>query len=76
MTKPHNIVVPREYTTGNGEVKTEWLRLGVAFPNKQGGFNCELPAGVGLTGKFIILPRKERAEDDGATEPENNDIPY
>lgn len=64
MSKPHNILVAREYTNGNGEVKTEWLRLGVAFPNKQGGFNCELPEGVGLTGKFVILPRKDRADDD------------
>ncbi|SMH26056.1 hypothetical protein SAMN02982922_0004 [Mesorhizobium australicum] len=35
MTKPHNILVAREYTDGNGEVKTEWLRVGVAFPNKK-----------------------------------------
>lgn len=65
MSKPYNVVVPREYTDGNGEVKTEWLRVGVAFPNQHGGFNCKLPAGIGLTGDFIILPRKDRAEDDG-----------
>lgn len=68
MKKPHNILVAREYTDGNGEVKTEWLRVGVAFPNKKDGFNCELPAGIGLTGKFVILPRMDRAEDDGPTD--------
>lgn len=65
MSKPYNIVVPREYTKEGGEVKTEWLRVGVAFENKLGGFNCELPEGIGLTGRFSILPRKDRAEDDG-----------
>lgn len=71
MTKPHNILVAREYETsnGNGEVKTEWLRVGVAFPNKAGdGFSCELPPGIGLTGRFMILPRRDKAEDDGPTE--------
>lgn len=65
MTTPHNILIAREYTNGNGEVKTEWLRLGVAFPNKQGGFNCKVAEGAALTGAFVILPRKDRAEDDG-----------
>ena len=64
MNIAHNILVVREYTNSNGEMKNEWIRLGVAFPNKQGGFNCELPDGVGLTGKFVILPRKERGDDD------------
>lgn len=68
MSKPHNILVTREYTNSNGEVKTEWLRVGVAFPNKQDGFNCELAEGIGLTGRFVILPRKDRAEDDGPAE--------
>ena len=68
MSKPHNILVAREYTIDGGEVKTEWLRVGVAFENKSGGFNCELPAGIGLTGKFVILPRKDRTEDDGTSE--------
>lgn len=68
MTKPYNILVAREYTNSNGEVKTDWVRCGVAFPNKQDGFNCELAPGLGLTGKFVILPRKDRAEDDGPSE--------
>lgn len=65
MSKPHNVLVAREYTNANGEVKTEWMRVGVAFANSSGGFNCELAEGIGLTGRFVILPRKDRAEDDG-----------
>ncbi|MBS7701667.1 hypothetical protein [Chelatococcus sp. YT9] len=68
MTKPHNILVAREYTNSNGEVKTEWTRVGVAFPNKKDGFNCKVSEGLALTGDFVILPRTDRAEDDGPTD--------
>ena len=63
-----NIIVAEEYEVkGTGEVKTAYHRAGVAFQNKQGGFNCKVPKGMALTGEFIILPRKERsAADDGA----------
>lgn len=63
MTKPHNILVARNYTNSNGEEKTEWLRVGVAFSNQKDGFNCEVADGIALTGRFMILPRTER--DDG-----------
>lgn len=63
MTKPHNILVARNYTNSNGEEKTDWLRVGVAFPNQKEGFNCEVVDGIALTGRFMILPRTER--DDG-----------
>lgn len=63
MTKPHNILVARKYENSNGEEKTDWIRVGVAFPNQKDGFNCEVAEGVALTGRFVILPRTER--DDG-----------
>ena len=62
---PHNVLVARKYTNSNGEEKTEWLRVGVAFQNEKGGFNCEVTEGIALTGRFMILPRLDRAEDDG-----------
>jgi hypothetical protein len=59
--KPYNIIVFREYTDGNGEVKTRGHDAGVAFKTKNGdGFNCEVVEGMGLTGRFSILPRTER----------------
>nr|WP_314095386.1 hypothetical protein [uncultured Shinella sp.] len=63
MTKPHNILVARNYRNSNGEEKTDWVRVGVAFPNKSDGFNCEVVEGIALSGRFMILPRTER--DDG-----------
>ena len=61
MADIYNILVANDYTNGEGEKKTEWIRVGTAFENKQNGFNCELPPGIGLTGRFVILPRKDRA---------------
>ncbi len=62
--KPYDILVSREYTDSNGEVKSAYYRAGVAFENKAGGFNGEVVDGLGLTGRFVILPRKDRGEDD------------
>lgn len=67
MAKPHDILIAREYTDSNGEVRTSYYRAGVAFENSKGGFNGEVAEGLALTGRFIILPRKDRAEDDGQT---------
>ncbi len=66
--KPYNIIVFREYTDpASGEVKTRSHDVGVAFKTKSGdGFNCELVDGLALTGRFSILPRIDRASDDGA----------
>lgn len=64
--KPHNIIVFREYEH-NGEKRTQSHQVGTAFPTKNGeGFNCTLVDGIALTGRFSILPRTNRAEDDGA----------
>lgn len=64
---PHNIIVFREYTDGNGEVKTRGHEAGVAFKTKDGsGFNCQLVEGMALTGRFSILPRLERKTDEDA----------
>ncbi|MEX0409794.1 hypothetical protein ABGN05_29655 [Aquibium sp. LZ166] len=66
--KPYDILVSREYSDGNGEVKNAYYRAGVAFENKAGGFNIEIVDGLALTGRAVILPRKDRAEDDGPSE--------
>lgn len=66
QNKPLNILVAREYESG-GEKRTQWINAGVAFKTKGGdGFNCEVVAGLALTGRFMILPRSDRASDDGA----------
>lgn len=74
MTKtPFNLLHVREYEAG-GEMKKVYTRIGVAFEIK-GGFAVQVDEGLALTGRALILPRKERdtAEDDGPGHDE--DIP-
>lgn len=60
---PYDILVFREYTNNNGEVKTRSHVAGVAFKTKDGnGFSGEVVDGLALTGRFSILPRKERTD--------------
>jgi len=64
--KPYNILVAREYESG-GSKKTQWINAGVAFKTKDGeGFSGTVVNGLALTGRFMILPRSDRANDDGA----------
>ena len=67
---PYDILVAREYTDANGEVKTAYYRAGVAFENSKEGMNGEVVDGLALTGRFIIAPRRDRAPDDGASHDE------
>jgi hypothetical protein len=46
-----------------GEKKTQWLKVGVTFPHKDGnGFNVELKA-FPRDGKLVVLPPREDLED-------------
>lgn len=59
MSEPYDVLVPEEYETGNGEVKTNWTRVGVAFKNKDGETFSVIPAaGIAITGKCVIQKRK------------------
>lgn len=62
-----NIVVAEEYEVkSTGELKTAYHTVGAAWELKNGGFRCTLPKGIGLTGDFLLFPRKAKAADDGA----------
>lgn len=71
----YNILVPETYVDGNGEEKTFYHRAGVAFSNKAGGFNGRLPAGLALTGEFIVMPRRDRAAGGGQGAEDGDEIP-
>lgn len=55
----------RDYNDANGEPKTQWTRLGVAFPHADGnGFNVVLRA-IPLDGKLVLRiyePKNESAD--------------
>ena len=64
--KPYDILKVREYTSKKtGEVRNNYTRVGVAFEIESGGMSIEIEEGISITGRAVILPRKDRAEDDG-----------
>jgi len=80
-------MVGREYTTSGGEKKTAWTRIGVAWPQRNGGYMVildALPAASlddkgGIQTKFSLFPPRERQQ----TQPqaasgvyEGDDIPF
>ena len=53
-----------EYTV-NGEKRTEWLRVGRAFPNSVGGFNIRLRAiPVATDGEVVVIVKKRDPKDE------------
>lgn len=55
-----------EYTI-NGEKRTEWLRIGRAFPNTVGDFNIRLRAiPVATDGEVVVIVKKHDPKDDTA----------
>lgn len=57
---PFNVLHVRQYESG-GEKKNVYTRIGVAF-EIEGGFSLSIDEGLALTGRALILPRKERDE--------------
>lgn len=68
--KPYDVLVAEEYSI-DGEIRTKFYSVGVAFENSKGGFNVELPAGIALSGRFVVLPRRSSAE----SAPEGHESP-
>ena len=53
-----------EYTV-NGEKRTEWLRVGRAFPNSVGGFNIRLRAiPVATDGEVVVIVKKRDPKEE------------
>lgn len=60
----YDIVVFEEYTEKTtGEVKSKSYQVGVAFESAQSNaLNCVIPDGISVSGRFTILPRKEKTD--------------
>jgi len=53
-TDRYDVYVVDEYTDKTGEEKSNWTRIGIAWPHKDGkGFNAELRA-LPVSGKLVI----------------------
>lgn len=62
----------RKYTTSDGEEKSAWTRIGVAFPHKNGeGFNVQLDAfpapsaskDGSMKYEIVLRPPMEKSDD-------------
>ena len=63
-TERFDALAAHEYTV-NGEKRTEWLRIGRAFPNTVGGFNIRLRAIPVVTdGEVVVIVKKRDPKDD------------
>jgi hypothetical protein len=59
--KMHGVYVIRNYTVDR-QVKSEWTKIGVAFPHKDGtGFNVKLTA-LPIGGELTIFPFREKED--------------
>lgn len=66
----YNVCYPREYTTSDGETRTDFVRIGRAFPLKDAdGFRVELYASPPLPthaqATSLVLLRHEPAGSNG-----------
>lgn len=62
MAKHLNVFV-QETFDANGTEKTNYTKVGVAFPHTKGeGFNLKITAGLAVSGDLVIFPPKENDE--------------
>jgi hypothetical protein len=59
MSKYMNVFVQEQFES-NGEQKSNYTKVGVAFPHdKGGGFNLKITPGISVSGDLVIFPPKE-----------------
>jgi len=56
----HNVYVTEKYTNDSGVEKHQYTNIGSAWILEKGGFSCELRAGLAVSGRFVIFPKKEK----------------
>ena len=71
-----NVMVPVEIPAKDGrEKKTKWLKVGVAFPNKQDGWNVNLDIPVGVQRFILVPPNDESGERRERRDQDDDDLP-
>ena len=69
-TRPMKILSPSNYEV-NGETKTRWTQVGVAFPARDAsGLNIEITPGLAVTGRLIIRPWETKHETNTPAPPD------
>jgi hypothetical protein len=59
MSKYLNVFVQEQFQSG-GEMKTNYTKVGVAFPHDKGdGFNLKITPGLSVSGDLVVFPPRE-----------------
>ena len=59
MSKNLNVFVQEQFQSG-GEMKTNYTKVGVAFPHDKGdGFNLKITPGLSVSGDLVVFPPRE-----------------
>ena len=62
MPKYLNVFVQEQFES-NGETKSNYTKVGVAFPHEKGeGFNLKITPGISLSGDLVVFPPKENED--------------
>ncbi len=61
----HDILLAENYTTANGEEKSYFTNIGSAWVKDTGTISCEVREGLAVSGRFVIMPRREKSEGEG-----------
>ena len=65
MTKPtHDILLAENYTANGGEEKSFFTNIGSAWVKDTGTISCEVREGLAVSGRFVILPKKDKPASD------------
>lgn len=71
MSERMDVLMARDYVTGQGEAKTSYTKIGVAFATKNGGWSLKLEAvpvptlgkdGAPMIGLLMMPPRDPQSQ--------------
>ena len=59
----YDLLIPEDYQSADDGQKTKFYQAGVAFKNdKSEGFTLKIPEGMSLSGKVLMMKRKDKSE--------------
>jgi len=62
MSKYLNVFVQEQFESG-GEMKSNYTKVGVAFPHDKGdGFNLKITPGLAVSGDLVVFPPRENED--------------
>lgn len=65
--KTYNVLKPPRIHQQRGNQEA-FVEVGAAWDIESGGMSIELHEGIAVSGRFVILPRKDKAEAESAEE--------